>query len=447
MDVEGLPGYRGLALDVLRRAGVRVGDSIRVRRGGDVFEGILMPRTEYGDEFHIVLKLSSGYNVGIRVTPDTVVERVGAGERLAFVPPPPPPTKPGLPRVSFISTGGTIASRVDYRTGGVRVALTAEDLYSIIPEASDIAIVEAEVLFNLFSENLAPKHWVEIAGRVAERIKGGVDGVVVAHGTDTMAYTSAALSFALRGLPVPVLLVGSQRSSDRPSSDAAVNFIGAVTAASRGPFAEVAVAMHETTSDEAVAVHRGTRVRKCHTSRRDAFRSINITPIARVVDGRVEMLVGDYQRRDPNRELELMAKFEEKVALLKFYPGMNPAIIDWLVDEGYRGLILEGTGLGHVGRYCFDAVKRAIKEGVVVAMTSQCIWGRVNMNVYDTGRDLLAMGVLPLEDMIPETALVKLMWVLGSLTQDPEDAKKYMLANFAGEINPRSPMESTAPTW
>ena len=447
MGSEGLSGYRGLALEVLSRAGVEIGDLIRIKRNGDLFEGTLMPRSEYGDDLHVVIKLKSGYNIGVRVSKDTVIERVGAGEKPSFVPPPPPPSRPELPRISFISTGGTIASRVDYRTGGVRAALSAEDLHSVVPELSDIATVEAEILFSLFSENLTPKHWAEIARVVAERLKRGVAGVVVAHGTDTMAYTASALSFSLQGLPAPVILVGSQRSSDRPSSDAATNLIGATVAAVQAPFAEVAVAMHEGTGDEAIAIHRGTRVRKCHTSRRDAFRSINISPIARVVEGKLQMLVDDYTPRDKERELTLLNKFDERVALVKFHPGMNPALIEWLVDEGYRGIILEGTGLGHVGNYCFEAVRRAVKEGVVVCMTSQCIWGRVNMNVYDTGRDLLAIGVIPLEDMLSETALVKLMWILDSMTQDPEEAKKLMLRNFAREINPGSPIDSTAPSW
>lgn len=432
-----LTGYRGLALEILKKAGVNVGDLIRITKDEQVYEGILIPRYEYGDDEHIVIKLKSGYNIGVRITPDIKVEKLGLGERPTFIPPPLPKQNPNLPKVAIISTGGTIASRVDYRTGAVRPALSASDLYSIVPELADIARIDAEVLFSLYSENITPAHWTEIAIKIAEKINEGVDGVVVAHGTDTMGYSAAAMSFALQDLPVPVVFVGAQRSADRPSSDAATNLIGAVLAAAKAPFAEVVVAMHETISDTSIAIHRGVRVRKCHTSRRDAFQSINAQPIAKIEGNRIMMLTDDYRRRDPSRKLVLKPKFSNKVALIKFYPGINPEVIDWYVDHGYKGIILEGTGLGHIGSYCFRAIKRAIDNGVIVAMASQCIWGRVNMNVYDTGRDLQALGVIPLEDMLAETALVKLMWILAQ-TSETEEAAKLLRANIAEEISQRT---------
>jgi glutamyl-tRNA(Gln) amidotransferase subunit D len=437
---EEFSGYKGEAFEAIRKIQADVGDVIRVTQNGEVYEGILIPRSEYGDEKHIVIKLKSGYNVGVHITPDTKIEKIGKGAKPAFAPPPPPEQKPELPKVAIISTGGTIASRVDYRTGGVRPALTASDLYSVVPELANIARIDAQILFSLFSENLTQKHWTEIAETIAKQISEDVEGVVIAHGTDTMGYTAAALSFALQNLPVPVVIVGSQRSADRPSSDAATNLIGAVTAAAKAPFAEVTIAMHETPSDNSITLHRGTKVRKCHTSRRDTFKSVNASPLARIENQKVVMLTEDYRKRDQTRKLTPKPKFDEKVALVKFYPGMNPAIIDWYVENGYRGAILEGTGLGHVSKYCFEAIKNAVEHGVVVAMTSQCIWGRVNMNVYDCGRDLLALGVIPLEDMLPETAVVKLMWVFGQ-TRDVEEAKKLLTANIAGEFSPRTLLE------
>ncbi|MBS7606634.1 Glu-tRNA(Gln) amidotransferase subunit GatD [Candidatus Bathyarchaeota archaeon] len=432
-----LPGYRGLALKVLLEAGAEVGDLIRIIRGEECFEGILIPRSEYGDDKHIVIKIKSGYNIGVEITPATRIERVGMEAKPAFIPPLPPEQKADLPRVIILSTGGTIASRVDYRTGAVRPVISAGDLYSIVPELADIALIDAEILFSVFSEDLTPKHWTAMAEAVAQHISRGVCGVVIAHGTDTMGYSAAALSFALQNLPVPVIFVGAQRSEDRPSSDAAINLIGAVLAASRAPFAEVAVAMHETPSDESVILHRGTKVRKCHTSRRDAFKTVNAKPLARVVDRSIYMIENNYRPRDPERKLILKPNFDDRVALIKFYPGMDPRVIDWYVSEGYRGIVLEGTGLGHVRRECFPAIKRAIDKGVIVAMTSQCIWGRVNMNVYSNGRDLLAMGVLPLEDMLAETALVKMMWCLAQ-AKNLDEAKRLMLTNIANEISERT---------
>ena len=432
-----LSGYKGEALAAILKADAEIGDIIRIIKKGQSYEGILIPRSEYGDEKHIVIKLKSGYNIGIRITPNTKIEKIGKGAKPTFIPPPPPQQNPKLPKVAIISTGGTIASRVDYRTGAVRSALTASDLYSVVPELSNIARIDAQILFSLFSENITPKHWTEIAKTVAKKIKEGANGVVIAHGTDTMGYTAAALSFALQNLPVPVILVGSQRSADRPSSDAATNLIGAVTAAAKAPFAEVALAMHETTSDTSIILHRGTKVRKCHTSRRDTFKSVNAPPIARIQDQKITMLLKEYQKRDPTRKLTLKPEFDEKVALIKFYPSMNPNIIEWHIKNNYKGIILEGTGLGHISKACYETIKKAVKNNIIVAMTSQCIWGRINMNVYDTGRDLQALGVIPLEDMLPETAIVKLMWIFGQ-TQNPKEAKKLLKTNIAGEFSPRT---------
>jgi glutamyl-tRNA(Gln) amidotransferase subunit D len=434
-------GYKGKALSLLKAADCDIGDILKVTSKGKTYEGILIPRSGEGNA--IIIKMKSGYNIGIQPAEGVKVEKIGKGAKPTFASPPIPKQNPNLPHVVIMSTGGTIASRVDYRTGAVRSAISASDLYGVVPELGDIAKVDTEIVYSIYSENLLQKNWSELAQKVAERISEGVDGVVIGHGTDTMAYTSAALSFALQNLPVPVILVGAQRSSDRPSSDAATNLIGAVKAAGEAPFAEVGLAMHETVSDAAIVVHRGTKVRKCHTSRRDTFKSINGFPIAKIQDLKITMQTDTYQRRDPKKKLVLKPNFNEKVALVKFYPGLDSAIIDYYTDHGFKGILLEGSGLGHVSKFCFDSVKRATGKGVFVALASQCIWGRVNMNVYDTGRDLLSFGVVPTEDMFPETALVKLMWALGQ-TSDVEEAKTLFKTNIAGEYTPRTlPQEGT----
>jgi len=439
--VNGLQGYKGLALEILSKANVKIGDNIRILRDGDVFEGLLMPRIELGDPNHIVIKLSNGYNIGVKVTAQTKIEKVKSKltpkeSMIEFK----VEEKENLPTVFILGTGGTIASKVEYRTGAVYPSLSTEDLYRAVPELSSLAKIKTKVLFSIFSENLTPKHWSEIAKSIAKIIdEEKVDGVVVAHGTDTMGYTAAALSFAFQNLPVPIVLVGSQRSSDRPSSDAALNLIGAVRTAAYAPFAEVVVAMHEWVADESIVLHRGTKVRKCHTSRRDAFQSVNAQPLARIVEDKIIMLTDEYRRRNNKEKIILKPDFNEKVALIKFYPGLNPEIIDWFVEKKFLGIVFEGTGLGHVGRNCFDSIKKAVDSGLVVAMTSQCIWGSVRMTVYDTGRDLLSLGVIPLEDMLPETALVKMMWAFGQ-TLNPEKVKQIMLTNLAGEFSGRIPL-------
>jgi len=437
-------GYKGKTLEALKKASCEVGDIVEIVSEGRKYEGIVIPRSETGRGDHVVVKLKSGYNIGIRLTSGFTIRKIGKGTKPTFASPPIPEQKPELPKVAIMSTGGTIASRVDYRTGAVRSALAASDLYGVVPELGNIARVDTKILLSIYSENITPRHWGEIARAIAEKVSSGIDGVVIAHGTDTMAYTAAALSFALQNLPVPVVVVGAQRSSDRPSSDAATNLIGAVQLAANAPFAEVVLAMHETVSDTAIVAHRGTKVRKCHTSRRDTFKSINASPLARIKDSQITMLTNDFQKRKSASHLVLKPDFSEDVALIKFHPGLKPSVIDWYVDQGCKGVILEGTGLGHVSKFCFSAMQNANAQGVVVALASQCIWGRVNMHVYDTGRDLLDLGVIPLDDMLPETGLVKLMWALGQ-TQVPEEAKNLLRTNIAGEFSPRTLSEETKP--
>ncbi len=433
-----LEGYRGIALKLLKGAKASIGALIRVTRNGESYEGVLIPRSEYSDDKHILIKLDSGYNVGVLISSSTKINVIKSGSQPKFVYSSPPPKKKDLGKVAIISTGGTIASRVDYRTGAVEPALTADDLYASVPELSDIATIDTQILYSEFSENLTPNHWSEMAKTVAKCIDGELKGIVLCHGTDTMAYSSAALSFALQNLPIPIVLVGSQRSSDRPSSDAASNLVGAVSIANHAPFAEVLVAMHEAISDGFMAIHRGTRVRKCHTSRRDAFQTVNSPIFARydLERGNVAMNESEYSKRENSKKVVLKPNFDDKVMLIKFHPGMEPKTIELAVRNGYLGIIIEGTGLGHIGKYLHNAVKRALDSGLIVGMTSQCIWGSVNMNVYNTGRDLLAMGIIPLDDMLSETALVKMMWAFGQ-TNDKEEVKSIMKKNIAWEFSQR----------
>jgi len=448
LSQEELSGYSGLSRDILAKAGAQIGDKLKIelkRVGGkEVVEGLLIPRYHSGrEENYVVIKLKTGYNVGVRVDASTKVSVLGKGETPHFTRPALPHQKAGLPKVSIISTGGTIASKVDYRTGAVKPALDSEDLYSVVPELADLAKIDAKVLLSVFSENIGPQQWPKIAESVAEQVRAGADGVVIAHGTDTLGYTAAALSFALQDIPVPVVLVGSQRSSDRPSSDAATNLVAATAVAGQAPFAEVVVAMHDWVSDQRVAIHRGTKVRKCHTSTRDAFRSVNARPIAYYdLTNRALLLNGEkYAERNQRSDWEVRSKFDPNVALIKFHPGLSVGMIDWATATGYKGIVLEGTGLGHVGDVLFPALERAVKNGIVVGMCSQCIWGRVHMNVYSTGRDLLKIGVLPLGDMLAETALVKMMWAFGQ-EKDPEKVSKLMVTNIANELSDRRTLEA-----
>ena len=426
-------------------AGCSVEPGTRVlveRDDGLRVEGVVMPRYALADREVLVVKLDNGYNIGIRCDRVRRLEKLEAARPRgpAGVPAPlaeGPLGRPGK-RVMVIGTGGTIASRIDYETGAVRPYIDADELVQAIPEAAAIAEISAEEIMQVFSENMEPKLWERIVSEVERRLNKGYDGIVIAHGTDTMGYTAAALSFAFhRGLPAPVVLVGAQRSSDRPSSDAAFNFTAAVLTAVEAPFGEVAVVMHGTLSDTYALAHRGTRVRKMHTSRRDAFQSINTVPLAKVwpYERRIQMLRDDYRPRSSGR-VEAENGFEERVALVKYYPGMRSDIIEYLVSAGYRGIVIEGTGFGHVAERLIPSIKRAVDSGVAVVAASQTVFGRVNLNVYATGRKMLAAGVIPADDMLAETAYVKLSWALAR-ARSLEEVRRIMLSNLAGEIGER----------
>ncbi|ASJ08921.1 glutamyl-tRNA(Gln) amidotransferase subunit D [Thermococcus siculi] len=423
----------------MKEKNLEVGDYVRIieKENGNtsVYEGVVMNPYELSSGETLTLKLDNGYNIGIlvdQILEVEIIEKARPRGEISFTEV--FPKKPELPNVAILGTGGTIASRIDYKTGAVHAAFTAEELAKAVPEIFEIANITPKLIFNIMSEDMKPEYWVKIAQGVASMLNNGEDGVIITHGTDTMAYTASALSFMLRDLGKPVILVGSQRSSDRPSSDAAMNLICSVRMAT-ADFGEVAIVMHGETGDTYCLAHRGTKARKMHTSRRDAFRSINDVPIAKIwPEGKIEFLRDDYRRRTDS-EVWVDDEMEEKVALVKVFPGIQPEVIDFFVDKGYKGLVIEGTGLGHVPTYVIDSIKRATEEGVTVCMTSQCLYGRVNLNVYSTGRRLLKAGVIPCEDMLPETAYVKLMWVLGH-TDDPKEVREMMLTNYAGEITP-----------
>ncbi|MHB8633075.1 MAG: Glu-tRNA(Gln) amidotransferase subunit GatD [Thermoplasmatota archaeon] len=403
------------------------GDRLSVTTAdGHRFQGILVPRHSFSAADILTLKLDNGYNVGLASTGAKVevLERAKPRTR-AFAGTAEDPAKPTL---AFLGTGGTIASFVDYRTGGVEPATRPEELAAAVPALAALCNVRAEVLFNMFSEDMQPEHWSKIAQRAAWHLNHGARGVVIPHGTDTMSYTATALAFSLKDLSGPVVLVGSQRSSDRPSSDASMNLLAAARVAAHGDLGEVVVVMHATSSDDACAIHRGTRVRKMHTSRRDAFQSVNVPPLGHVVGDAVR-LTAPYRKATSGPTM-CDAVWDEEVSMILSYPGLWPQHIE---DVVLKATVIVGTGLGHIARRCLPGIEAVIARGAHVVMASQCIHGAVNMNVYSTGRDLLKMGVIPAEDMTPEAAYIKMMWILGH-TQDPKEVRARFLAPLAGEI-------------
>jgi len=405
-----------------------------------------MPRIELGDPSSLVIKLPNGYNIGIKYEKNTNVRRLEGGKPIRFRPANLAIKKdPTKPTVSILGCGGTIASRVEYTTGGVYAAFSPADLLLSFPELKDIANIKGRKLFDIMSEDLTPEHWKIIAREVVKEINAGSDGIVLMHGTDTLHFTSAALSFMLKDLPVPVVLVGAQRSSDRGSSDNLVNLVSSIVAA-KSDIAEVSVCMHGSMSDDFCYLHQGTKVRKLHTSRRDAFQSVNVMPYAKILypEKRIEYLRTDYRKRD-SKKVKLDEQLNPNVALVYVHPGIKPEFIDSL--KGYDGVVVAVTGLGHVPtnpagdrftKSLLPSLKNLIDSGISIVIAPQTIYGRIDLDVYRNQRLLNKIGVIGNYcDWTPETALVKLMFVLGH-TKDPKKVKEMMLTNMAGEIGKRT---------
>ena len=423
-------GYEGDSLEFLKANQISVGDSVKIL--ADItYSGIIMPRYEHSDDKHIVLKLNSGYNIGLEIAKIEKIEKnqstkkiIEKDEKIEKI--------AGLPKILLLSTGGTIASKIDYRTGAVTPVLTAEELNSSVPELAKIANIDTQVLFSEYSENIMPEHWLQIAEKINGYSKSDYTGIIIAHGTDTMHYTSSFLSFALAGFPIPIVLVGSQRSSDRASSDAALNLISATKFITESKTKGVYIVMHQDENDETIACHLGTRVRKNHTSKRGAFQTIGDVPAFIIAENQIQKnITEDFFKVN---EFQPKIYLDTKVALVKYHPGYDPRLLDKIIEMGFRGIIFEGTGLGHVGKTMYESVKKANEKGIFLGMTSQCIDGRIRMTVYESGRDLLDLGIVPLENMIPEVALVKAMWALGN-SQNRDEVKKIMLENIASELS------------
>jgi glutamyl-tRNA(Gln) amidotransferase subunit D len=420
---------------------MKPGDRVRVeKKSGDAFEGLLIPAEREGV---LVLKLDNGYNIGIEkenVKSSKVIEEhkgavEDAHEKVT--------KNPKLPTIAILHTGGTIASMVDYRTGGVVPKFTPAHLISMFPELGKIANIESELIANMWSDDLRFANISRVAQTVEKYHKKGVDGIIVSMGTDNLAVGSAGLAFCLEACPIPVIFVGAQRSSDRGSSDAAMNLICAAYFITHTDFAGVALCMHEHTDDSTCLILPATKTRKLHSSRRDAFKPVNDSAIARVdYDTKKIEFLREHAKRE-KQKMVVKPKFEGRVGLLKIHVNMFPEQFE--LYKGWKGLVIEGTGLGQtpghvttketeIHKKIFPAIQKVSDSGCVVVMTTMCLFGRVSMNVYDKARDLQRLGVIPGEDMLPETALVKLAWLLAN---HPKEVKELIGKNLRGEINER----------
>ncbi|TES97644.1 MAG: Glu-tRNA(Gln) amidotransferase subunit GatD [Promethearchaeota archaeon] len=428
---DSLKGYKEKARKYLEKNNIQIWDIVELKTKKTTLQGIILPRNEYSAPNFIEIKLKNNYNVGININDVTEIKKTGKKEANYKIPEKKFPKNKNLPNIKLLGTGGTVASRLDYTTGAVIPSFTPGELFSAVPELAEICNLECEIAFEILSENMKPEYWQELAKKVKSAADAGIDGILIGHGTDTMSFTSAALAFMLENLSIPVVITGSQRSSDRPSSDAALNLINAAVVAS-SDISEVLVTMLGSSSHDYGLIHRGTLVRKMHSSVREAFRTIDQVPLGMIQNRKIKMFSLDYKKRS-NREIILKTKFEKKTALVYSYPGMESELIDFYIDKGYKGIVLAGTGLGHISTYTHESIKRAIQEGITILMTTQTLHGFVGMDVYSTGRELQNLGVIPGKNILPEVGYVKLGWVLGQ-TQDPNEIKNLLLTNIAGEF-------------
>lgn len=428
--------------ELLAKHGLQVGDTAQIEWKDTSFKARILPQSLQRSDF-LDVKLAMGYNTGLALGEIKSLQKISSDSARAAHPTPSPATPlSNKPPISLVTSGGTIGSKIDYTNAGVTALMTPEELLQLVPELGSFTrIASIQSPFTKLSENMVPNDWIRLAHICAQELnKKEIRGVLLTHGTDTLAYTAAALSFFLKNITKPLILVGAQRSSDRGSSDANFNLICAAHLA-LSDIAEVGICMHGTSSDEYCLFNKGTRVKKMHTSRRDAFRPINSKPLARVFEnGKIETL-SPHQARQSIGNVEVDAVFEENIALIKFAPGMTTKVLEEYVKHGCKGFILEGTGLGHVPESWVEGVRAVTAKGIPIFMAAQPQYGRVNMSVYSTGRMLVEAGIVGLDDMSSEVAYVKLGWVLAH-TQKLDEVRKWMLTPIAGELSTRSEVDT-----
>ena len=403
--------------------GANVHDRVRIETRDMIYEGLILPKHNFSEEDIIILKLDNGYNIGVS-TEDakmTLISKAEKNDAVDYI----KKENNELPDISILGTGGTIASFVDYKTGAVSPAITAEQLVNSVKALDEVANVSAEPLFSLASEDMKPEHWEGMANKIKEMHDKKNHGIVIGHGTDTMSYSAAALSFQLPEISNPVVFTGAQRSPDRPSSDAHLNLVGAAKTA-MSDLGEIGIAMHETTDDENVAIWRGNRTRKAHSSKRNAFRSPNEGPLG-IVKDKIEW---KRKYRSTVESTTIKAGFDDNIGMIWSHPGLK--VNDWENSVSNKnGVVIAGTGLGHINSELLDVIEKTSKD-IPVAMSSQCLSGSTNLNVYRNGRKLLERGVVETYDMSPETALVKMMWLS---KHHQENVRTMMGENLVGEIS------------
>jgi len=419
----------------LQKRKIKQGDEISIIVDNKEYKGILLDNPENNDI--LIIKLNSGYNVGFEYNDS--IKLISEGQ-LSIKKNESETTTEDY-NVAILTFGGTISSKVEYTTGAVYPSISNKEFLEQFPELNNYGKINFKKVFSLLSEDINVSHWKEMGKEIYAELKEDKP-VVATHGTDTMSYSSSAVSFMIQNPTSPVVFTGSQRSSDRGSSDNKENILNSVFYATQG-IPGVYVCMHKNSEDGKGIIINGNRARKMHTSKRDAFKSINSQPVA-YIDYKSKTLDYVSQPKKNNDKMKLIDKFNENVAMIYVHPGIKPSLISKFND--YDGVVLMGTGLGHVPSNpfndklalpIFNEIKELIDSNIPVVMSSQTIYGRLNMNVYTVGRMLKEVGVIGhLCDWTPETAYVKLSWVLGQ-TNKMKEVTEMMHTNYCGEFSER----------
>tara|TARA_Y100000034_G_scaffold116081_1_gene153968 strand:+ start:546 stop:1772 length:1227 start_codon:yes stop_codon:yes gene_type:complete len=399
---------------------MKQGDLVEIKTKKETLKGILMPSKK-----NTTLKLKSGYNLSIKKSDIESTKKLTQSTKKPNIK---IKQNKSLPKIVILHTGGTLSSKVDYETGAVSSSFSPEDLLDKYPELKESAYIDSKLVFNILSENITFKHFNQLAKEI-EKINA--KGVIITHGTDTLAYTASALSFALENLSIPVILVASQRSSDRPSSDAFLNLKLAIKFILETDFKDVGICMHASMDDESCYILPATKTKKLHSTRRDAFKPINTIHIALVSNSNIKFYNRDYNKRERKLKLKLF-KENLKIGILTVHPNLDSSEISNFKD--FNGLIIQGTGLGHIPIENTKILKELKKLNIPKVITTQTIFGNINLNVYSTGREIKNHLIGNYLDLTLETAFIKLAWLLSN---HPKDIEKIFNKNLRNEINKR----------
>lgn len=411
------------------------GDLVNIKIDNQEFNGEFIKT----DENLLIVKLKSGYDIALEhkdINSVSLIEKnkIEKENKTTLE------VKTKGADLTLITTGGTISSKIDYKTGGVSPSVDSSYYFKIAPGLKDLGKIAVVSLMQKLSENMLPSDWVNIAREAYSSIQEGSKGVIVTSGTDTMHFASSAMSFILNPLSVPIVFTGSQRSTDRGSSDASTNLLMSAVTAKNFDVGESVICMHANLNDEYNYILRGNKARKMHTERRDAFRPINMKPLAKVYpDGRFIDVLDERIRK--NNITRLNDKIDSKVKLIYSYPSMEGDIIDYYVENKVHGIVIAATGFGNLPleeKTIIPSLKNAENKGIPITVTSQTVYGTTNKFVYSTLREISKFeNIIYVGDMTTETAFVKMMFALGQ-SKNLKDVKKLMLNPLAGEMKERS---------